>query len=64
MEPTKNHIVMLLMAGLLIFFLDILIVLKWAGVSNVRFYASLTGALLILFLIVALLKTHYKLLFK
>jgi len=64
MEPTKNQIVVILAVNLLLFLASILVVIKWAGVSNIRFFASLTGSLIFLFLIVMLLKTHYRMLIK
>lgn len=61
---SRNQVVVVLMLNLMLFSYSILVLIKWVGMSNIKFYASFAGSLGFLFFIVLILKTHYRLLFK
>ncbi len=64
MKFSRNQIAAILIYNVILFLGAVLAVIKWIGVSNIRFYASLASSLVLLFFVALIIKTHYKLLFK
>lgn len=64
MKYSKNHIAIILLINLFMFSLGAYGITKWYGISNFKVAASLSSALIFLFLIIAVLNKHYGLFFK